>query len=675
MRKVLPTRLPRGGRRSRRLFLLVLLPLLVSAGAVEQPAFSRTRALPYQDSSLPPATRADDLLGRMTLAEKVGQLAQVSVSQLRTDADLERVFAEEGVGSILSGGGELPGTANNPRAWATGINRIQKAAVDRSRLRIPILYGADAPHGLSPLLGAVIFPQQIGMGATRDPRLVRQVAAVTSRGAKALGIRWIFGPIADVSRDLRWGRYYETYSEDPKLASSLVAATVRGLQGNNSKQLLVAATAKHFIGYSQPQGGRDRFPVRLSSATLNKWFVPPFRAAVDAGAAAVMTQHSAVNGTPVVASHALSTDLLRSKMHFGGVLISDWGDVAGLYCPGGIPPNPKFTCVASSPKDAVGRAVNAGIDVTMIPYDSAQFTSALKDLVQSGAVSQKRLGEAVRRVLTLKFRLGLFEHPYVAAAGASAGAVAASDRKLARKAVGESLTLLKNSRRVLPLKKRGGSILVVGPAAANVSWQMGGWTIGWQAAGGHRSSGYSRRNRGSQRAHRKLAQPSRRAREGREGARNSRRDRREGLRRVVRRQPERGACAQPGAPGQSGRGQRQAGRAGARGWATADDQRPRQEGRRASDGLPSRQRGRARRRRRSFRPVVAAREAAGQLAGVDKRRADGEGNTPRGRQACEAALRLRNWAQLQITSLELGRTAASPGARCVQVATLRRRGF
>jgi beta-glucosidase len=454
--------------------------LLVSAGAVEQPAFSRTRALPYQDSSLPPATRADDLLGRMTLAEKVGQLAQVSVSQLRTDADLERVFAEEGVGSILSGGGELPGTANNPRAWATGINRIQKAAVDRSRLRIPILYGADAPHGLSPLLGAVIFPQQIGMGATRDPRLVRQVAAVTSRGAKALGIRWIFGPIADVSRDLRWGRYYETYSEDPKLASSLVAATVRGLQGNNSKQLLVAATAKHFIGYSQPQGGRDRFPVRLSSATLNKWFVPPFRAAVDAGAAAVMTQHSAVNGTPVVASHALSTDLLRSKMHFGGVLISDWGDVAGLYCPGGIPPNPKFTCVASSPKDAVGRAVNAGIDVTMIPYDSAQFTSALKDLVQSGAVSQKRLGEAVRRVLTLKFRLGLFEHPYVAAAGASAGAVAASDRKLARKAVGESLTLLKNSRRVLPLKKRGGSILVVGPAAANVSWQMGGWTIGWQ---------------------------------------------------------------------------------------------------------------------------------------------------------------------------------------------------
>jgi len=416
----------------------------------------------------------------MTLAEKVGQLAQVHVAKLTSDSVLDEVFADEQVGSILSGGGELPGGTNTPRAWAEGINGIQKAALDRSRLHIPILYGADAPHGLSPVLGSVIFPQQIGMGATRDPALARQVAAVTARGASAVGIRWIFGPIADVSRDLRWGRYYETYSEDPKLASSLVAATVRGLQGNDSNHLDVAATAKHFIGYSQPQGGRDRFPVTLSPATLTKWFVPPFQAAVDAGAATVMTQHSAVNGTPVVASHALATDLLRGTMRFGGVLISDWGDVADLYCPGGNPPNPKFTCLASSPKDAVGRALNAGLDVTMIPDDSAQFTSDLKDLVQSGAVSQARLDEAVRRVLALKFRLGLFEHPYVDAAKAQSGVVAASDRKLARKAVDASLTLLKNGRHVLPLKKRGGPILVVGPAASSVSWQMGGWTIGWQ---------------------------------------------------------------------------------------------------------------------------------------------------------------------------------------------------
>lgn len=416
----------------------------------------------------------------MTLAEKVGQLAQVHVAKLTSDSVLDEVFADEGVGSILSGGGELPGGTNTPRAWAEGINRIQKAALDRSRLHIPILYGADAPHGLSPVLGSVIFPQQIGMGATRDPALVRQVAAVTARGASALGIRWIFGPVADVSRDLRWGRYYETYSEDPTLASSLVAATVRGLQGNSSSQLVVAATAKHFIGYSQPRSGRDRFPVTLSSATLTKWFVPPFQAAVDAGAATVMTQHSSVNGTPVVASHALATDLLRGTMRFGGVLISDWGDVADLYCPDGNPPNPKFTCLASSPKDAVRRALNAGLDVTMIPDDSAQFTSSLVELVQSGAVSTERLDEAVKRVLTLKFELGLFEQPYVDASRARAGVAAASDRRLARTTVDRSLTLLKNRHHVLPLKKRGGPLLVVGPAATSVSRQMGGWTIGWQ---------------------------------------------------------------------------------------------------------------------------------------------------------------------------------------------------
>jgi len=480
MRSVLLARRVFGSRRGRRLFLLALGSVLVALGALEQSALSRSRVLPYQDASLPAASRADDLLARMTVAEKVGQLAQVSVTQLKTDANVDRVFAQEGVGSILSGGGELPSAQNTPRSWATGINQIQKAALDRSRLQIPILYGADALHGLSPVLGAAIFPHQIGLAATRDPGLVRQTTAVTSRGAKALGIRWVFGPVADVSRDLRWGRYYETFGEDPKLASELVAASVQGLQGNRPDDLVVAATAKHFIGYSQPQDGRDRFPVTLPAETLTNWFVPSFQAAVDAGAATVMTQHGAVNGTPVVASHALSTDLLRGTMGFAGVLISDWGDVSDLYCPGGTPPNPKFSCVATSPEDAVRRAVNAGVDVTMIPYDSAQFTSALKDLVQSGAVSQSRLDEAVRRVLVLKFRLGLFEHPYVDAGKAQAGAVAASDRKLARKAVDESLTLLKNRGHLLPLKKRGGPILVVGPAATSVSRQMGGWTIGWQ---------------------------------------------------------------------------------------------------------------------------------------------------------------------------------------------------
>ncbi|MHB8059220.1 MAG: glycoside hydrolase family 3 protein [Gaiellaceae bacterium] len=480
MRRGLLTGPPGGSRRVRRLVPLALVSTLIALGALDQAAFSRTQALPYRDASLPAATRAADLLARMTPAEKVGQLAQVTVTQLETSADLDRVFRAEGVGSIISGGGELPGTKNTPRAWAEGINRIQKAALGRSRLGIPVLYGADAVHGLSPVLGAVIFPHQLGMAATRDPKLVARVAAVTSRGAKAVGIRWNFAPVADIARDLRWGRYYETYGEDPARASALVAAAVRGFQGSNPSRLVVAATAKHFIGYSQPQDGRDRFPATLSSALLAKWFVPPFQAAVNAGAATVMTQHGAVNGTPVVASHALSSDLLRNTMRFDGVLVSDWSDVSDLYCPVGTPSTPRLSCIASSPEDAVRRAVNAGVDVSMIPYDSAAFTSSLKGLVQSGAVLRSRLDEAVKRVLTLKFRLGLFERPYVDASRAQAGVVAASDRELARKAVDRSLTLLKNRRRVLPLNTRGKPILVVGRAAANVSWQMGGWTIGWQ---------------------------------------------------------------------------------------------------------------------------------------------------------------------------------------------------
>jgi beta-glucosidase len=474
--------LPACGSLSRRLALLLVIPLLVLASAAcTQTGYSGAAShgnLPYQNPSLPVPKRVDDLLSRMTLAEKVGQLAQVNVG---TGLDYDQVFSHDHVGSVLSGGGEVPSRTNNPRAWADGIDKIQKAALERSRLGIPILYGADAPHGLSPVLGSIIFPQQIGMGATHDPALARRVAAVTSRGAKAVGIRWIFGPIADVSRDLRWGRYYETFSEDPALASAMVAATVRGLQGTNPNHLAVAATAKHFIGYSQPRGGMDAAPARISNAALKKWFEPPFRAAIDAGVAAVMNQHSMLNGQMVVGSHPLLTTLLRDQMRFKGVEITDWGDIENLVgmC-NGSPNLVDLPTPASSYKDAVRMGIDAGVDVSMIPDDSTSFTANLKALVRSGEVPEKRLDQAVRRVLTLKFRLGLFEHPYVDASKAEALVTEKSDRKLARRAVDESLTLLKNDHHVLPLNKKGGPILVVGPAANSVSWQMGGWTIDWQ---------------------------------------------------------------------------------------------------------------------------------------------------------------------------------------------------
>ncbi len=473
-----------GRRLSQRLsrLLVLALPLVVALGVIGQPGDSRASApLPYKDPSLPVEIRVSDLLGRMTLAEEVGQLAQVHVAKLTTEAALDEVFRNEHVGSVLSGGGELPGLANDPRAWAEGVNRVQQAALERSRLGIPIIYGADAVHGLSPVLGAVIFPHQIGMAATRDPKLVRSVAAVTSRGARAIGIRWIFGPVADVARDLRWGRYYETYGEDPKLASSLVGAAVRGLQGENPEKPLVAATVKHFIGYSQPRGGRDGAPSRISPQTLKKWFQPPFQAAIDAGVASVMNQHSSLNGTMVAASRPILTDLLRGEMGFQGVALSDWGDIENLACLCQGSPNLKVNrAPAKNSKEAVRLGINAGIDVSMIPDNTAAFTGDLTDLVEEGAVTRERLDSAVRRVLTLKFRLGLFENPYVDASRAATGVVAAGDRKLARKAVASSLTLLKNRRGLLPLSRRGGPLLVVGPAATMVSWQMGGWTIGWQ---------------------------------------------------------------------------------------------------------------------------------------------------------------------------------------------------
>ncbi len=470
----------RQSRRPRQLFLLalVLLGTLVLAG---EPGFSRTRALPYQDPSQPVPTRVDDLLGRMTLAEKVGQLAQISVTMVRKPSDYDAVFGTDQVGSVLSGGGELPGAENTPQSWADGINRLQNEALSRSRLGIPILYGADALHGLSPVLGAVIFPHQIGMAATRSPALVRQVAAVTSRGAKAIGMNWVFTPVADIARDLRWGRYYETYGEDPELVSALVAAAVRGLQGDDATRPLVAATVKSFIGYSQPDGGRDEAPTHISASTLKNWFQPPFQAAFDAGAASVMNQHASLNGVPAVASHALLTDLLRDEMHFKGVELSDWGDVEQLVCmcygSKNLRANP---APATSRKDAVRLAMNSGLDVSMLPYDSAFFTSALIELVHEGAVPEARVDEATRRVLTLKFELGLFEHPYVNASQAAEGVVAAGDRKLARKVVDASMTLLKNRSHMLPLKKNGRPLLVVGPAATRVKMQMGGWTDGWQ---------------------------------------------------------------------------------------------------------------------------------------------------------------------------------------------------
>ncbi|HZU13467.1 MAG TPA: glycoside hydrolase family 3 N-terminal domain-containing protein [Chloroflexota bacterium] len=423
-------------------------------------------------------SRVDALLARMTLAEKVGQMTLISVSALRGTCQggqiaplnascLQSELAGAHVGAVLSGGGESP-PDNTPVAWAQMTNQIQRYALAHNRLHIPILYGVDAVHGHNNVLGATIFPHNIGLAATWDPALARQVAAATASDVRATGIHWVYAPVSDIARDLRWGRYYETFGEDPFLASQMVAATVRGFEGTNFSTG-VSATAKHYVGYSGAQRGLDRTNATLPLRTLQQTYLPSFAAAVHASVGTVMADSGAVNGVPVHASSYLLTDILRRQLGFGGVVVTDWQDIESLY---------DRYHLATSYNDAIRLAINAGVDMSMVPDNGVDFAHRVMALVRAGKIPQSRIDDAVRRILTLKERLGLFAHPDVNAASANA-AVLGAHRALARRAADESMVLLKNQGAVLPLHGVR-TILVAGEAATNVAEQMGGWTIGWQ---------------------------------------------------------------------------------------------------------------------------------------------------------------------------------------------------
>lgn len=451
--------------------------VVAAAAGVASGANGGARAPRYRDATEPVPVRVADLLGRMTLAEKAGQLAMIHVGRIRSESDRQELFAQDGIGSVLSGAGEVPGTDGSLIAWARGVNDLQRYALDHSRLGIPIVYGADATHGFTWVRGAEVYPQQLALAATRDPELVQAIAAATARVVRATGVRWVFGPVADVSRDLRWGRYYETFGEDPQVAASLTEAAVRGTQGADPARPAAAATAKHFVAYSQPEGGRDTAEVRTSPAELDDVFAPPFAAGVRAGVASVMNQHGWVNGTPTVASKPLLTDLLRTRLDFDGVELTDWGDVENLFCGcQGAPAVQAMTRVAADYEHAVAAALNAGAEVSMVPDRATEFTTAVQAAVRDGLVDVSKLDAAVAHILTLKFRLGLFDDPYVPEP-APASVRTAEDRALARRAAAESITVLKNTRGLLPLRRRG-PVLVVGPDT--LRRQDGGWTVQWQ---------------------------------------------------------------------------------------------------------------------------------------------------------------------------------------------------
>jgi beta-glucosidase len=449
----------------------------------------------YLDANAPIKDRVDDLLRRMTLEEKVGQMDQIVIGELRDTSPpangdcnnsggnndplqipcLQRVLIDYHTGSILSGGTDNP-IDNTGRGWAEQYNTIQRYAIENSRLHIPIIYGVDAVHGFGHPFEATLFPHSIGMGATWDTELAEAAGAATRQQLLATGGNWNFAPVQDLARDNRWGRYYETWAEQPLLASELGAANIRGMQGGGFKSPQVAATVKHFAGYSQSINGHDRVEAQLPIRYLQDILIPPYTAGLDAGAATVMVNSGSINNIPATASHYLLTEQLRDRLDFEGVVISDFGDVPALQ---------NAYHIAADFPDAIAKAVNAGVDVSMTPFDYVGWNNGLIQNVEAGRVSMRRIDQSVRRILTLKFRLGLFDDPFVDPAEADAAITA--NRDLARKAAEESITLLRNEGGTLPLSPTA-KLVVTGPSANRVNNQLGGWSVSWQGvfdAGNH----------------------------------------------------------------------------------------------------------------------------------------------------------------------------------------------
>ncbi|MDD3480518.1 MAG: glycoside hydrolase family 3 N-terminal domain-containing protein [Paludibacteraceae bacterium] len=420
------------------------------------------------------------LIANMSLEEKVGQMAQFTIDVLGKGggvyasdepfeldpAMMDTVFGKYKVGSILN-------TSNNrartTEVWENTVKAIQEKAL--KEIGIPVIYGIDAIHGTTYTAGATFFPQQIGMAATFDPELVEEGSRISAYETRASNIPWNFSPILDLGRDSRWPRQWETFGEDPYLAKVLGMASVQGYQGkdrNHIDQNHVAATLKHYMGYGVPYSGKDRTPAIITESDLREKHFEPFRAAVEGGALSIMVNSGIVNNVSTHADYRLLTEWLKKDMNFDGVIVTDWADVQNLL---------SRDRIAKDYRDAIRIAINAGIDMVMEPYN-LKFCDELVALVKSGEVKQERIDDAVRRVLRLKFRLGLFDRPSWSRFdypdfGSPAHEAAA------KSAADESITLLKNEDNILPLKK-GVRLLVTGPNANSMRTLNGGWSYSWQ---------------------------------------------------------------------------------------------------------------------------------------------------------------------------------------------------
>lgn len=448
-------------------FLLCIVPLLISCNNENKNSIDK---------------KADELLSQMTLEEKVGQMTQITLDAIGNGdsffeskvpfefntARLRKAIVEYKVGSVLN-------TTNNyaltPTKWNSIIQTIQQEA-EKTRLKIPVIYGIDAIHGSNYAEGATLFPHEITLAASFNPENVYNMANVSAYETRACGIPWNFSPILDLGADPRFSRQYEGFGEDPYLLTVMGEQAIKGYEGMTdsiSHPTKLASCLKHFLGYSVPVSGKDRTPAFIPNHILREYHLPQFKAAIDAGSESVMINSGLINGISVHASHDIITKLLKEELGFEGVVVSDWMDIINLQ---------ERDKIAIDNKEAIKLAINAGIDMSMVPYDYVNFCDDLITLVKNGEVKESRINDAVRRILKMKIKLGLFENPVTNIANYP-NYGSEKFAKLAYNAAADAITLLKNNDNILPLKKNI-KVLVTGPNANSMRTLNGGWSYSWQ---------------------------------------------------------------------------------------------------------------------------------------------------------------------------------------------------
>lgn len=423
---------------------------------------------PYTDNPI-----IEEIIAQMTLEEKIGQMTQGAYKWFHEDIHVKEYY----LGSVLSGGDGAP-EPNHPEEWVKVYNYYQELALS-TRLQIPMLYGFDAVHGASNLRGSTIFPHNIGLGCTRNPNLIKQAAQITAKEIDAIGVDWTFAPCVAVARDIRWGRTYESYGEHPQLVAEMTSAYVSGLQGETPyNHYNILACAKHYVGDGGTTNGIDQGNAVMSEEELRAIHFPGYLSAIEAGVGSVMVSYSRWNGLKMHQNEYLINQILKKELGFKGFVVTDWAGIEQVAFEPGV----------GSFENAYIIGVNAGIDLFMLPSKYDFFIETIFDAVLQGLVPMNRINDAVRRILTAKYKLGLFNHPY--ANNTNLDSIGCTEhRNVARECVRQSLVLLKNKNQILPLDKNINHIHMAGKTAHDMGNQCGGWTVSWMGSSGDTTPG------------------------------------------------------------------------------------------------------------------------------------------------------------------------------------------